>query len=67
MNKKVIDNTLKSIGLRCKSKRLKYKWTQRQLAKVIGCAQQTICDFEKGRLNNLYLFASYEFYFGEPL
>lgn len=67
MNKNLIKIELKSLGLKCKNMRVKKGWSQRQLAKVIGCVQQTICKFEKGELNNLYLYASYEFFFGEPL
>lgn len=67
MNRKVVENELKTLGFMCKNLREKKKWSQKQLAAVIECKQQTISKFEKGMLNNLYLYSAYQFFFGEPL
>lgn len=65
MTKSNIDRSLEIICRDLRKAREKCKWTQKQIAEKVGCSQQAICKFEKGKLNNLYIAFFYTLYF-EP-
>ena len=51
---------LEVLGERCRIYRKKVlKMNSYELAKRIGCSQATLCLFENGKTNNLYVFLGY--------
>ena len=48
----------------CKESRLRYKMTQKELAKNIGVSQGLISCFERGKLDSFTIFTAYVYMFG---
>ena len=60
---KYINNYRKSLIIICKENRLRYKMTQKELAKSIGVSQGLISCFERGKLDSFTIFTAYVYMF----
>ena len=63
MDRDKVENSLQIICNDLAKARIRCKWSQKQIAEKVGCTQQEISLFEKGRINNLYIAFFYTLYF----
>lgn len=62
-NEQVNKKMLRKIGEGLKKARQENNMTIREIASEFGVTQNTICNFESGKSNNLILFLKYCYFF----
>lgn len=64
---KINKDMLRIIGESLKNTRQENNMTIREVANALGVTQNTVCNFESGKSNNLILFFKYCYLFDERM